>query len=138
MARVLLTSIVSPQHLVILNLKLTPTAPIPLPVWFYPVTLLYGTTASGGNSGNGTVFSLSFAPRLTIFPSGTNIVLTWPTNFAGFDYSGFVLQSAPEAGGTFTNIPGATTPYTNPIAGAQQFYRLSSLSAVLDFSFGSK
>ena len=85
---------------------------------------LYGTTASGGNSGNGTVFSLSFAPRLTIFPSKTNIILTWPTNFAGFDYSRFILQSAPAVTGTFTNIPGATSPYTNPIARAQKFYRL--------------
>jgi len=85
---------------------------------------LYGTTASGGISGNGTIFSLSFAPPLTILPSETNVILTWPTNFAGFDYSGFVLQSAPALTGTFTNIPSATSPYTNPITGAQQFYRL--------------
>ena len=86
---------------------------------------LYGTTAYGGSSGNGTVFSLSFAPRLTILPSETNIILAWPTDFAGFDYSGFILQSAPAVSGTFTNIPDATSPYTNPITGAQQFYRLS-------------
>ena len=86
---------------------------------------LYGTTAYGGSWGNGTVFSLSFAPRLSIFPSGTNVILTWPTDAAGFDFTGFVLQSAPTVTGTFTNIPGATSPYTNPIAGTQQFYRLS-------------
>src|ERR1019366_5337378 len=33
---------------------------------------LYGTTYPGGSPGNGTVFSLSFAPQLTIIPSGTN------------------------------------------------------------------
>ena len=86
---------------------------------------LYGTTAYGGSSGNGTVFSLSFAPHLTIIPSGTNVILTWPANTAGFDYTGFILQSAPAVTGTFTNIPGATSPYTNPVAAAQQFYRLS-------------
>src|SRR6266446_593256 len=31
---------------------------------------LYGTAYSGGSSGNGTVFSLSFRPQLTITPSG--------------------------------------------------------------------
>ncbi len=86
---------------------------------------LYGTAENGGSSGNGTVFSLSFAPRLTILPSGTNNILTWPTNAAGFDYTQFILQSAPAVTGTFTNIPGATSPHANAIAGAQQFYRLS-------------
>jgi len=85
----------------------------------------YGTTAYGGNDGNGTIFSLSFAPRLTIVPAGTNVILTWPTNAFGFDYTGFILQSAPSVTGTFTNVPGAASPYTSPIVGAEQFYRLS-------------
>lgn len=87
---------------------------------------LYGTTAYGGSSENGTVFSLSFAPQLTITPSEAGVVLTWPTNYAGFDYPGFTLQSAPASTGTFTNLPIATSPYTNPIAGAQQYFRLIS------------
>jgi len=86
---------------------------------------LYGTTPYGGSAGNGTVFSLSFAPQLTIIPSGTNVVVTWPSNVGGFDYTGFVLQSAPAVTGTFTNLPSAANPYTNPIAGTQQFFRLS-------------
>ncbi len=45
------------------------------------------------------------------------LVLSW-TN------AGFSLQSAPQVTGTFTNIPGATSPYTNPVTGAQQFFRL--------------
>jgi len=45
------------------------------------------------------------------------LVLSW-TN------SGFGLQSAPASSGTFTNLTGATSPYTNPITGAQQFFRL--------------
>ena len=88
---------------------------------------LYGTTAYGGTSGNGTVFSLLLAsvsvtaPRLTIMPSESSAILTWPANPGGF-----VLQSAPSITGTFTNLPGATSPYTNPINGAQQFFRLIS------------
>ena len=45
------------------------------------------------------------------------LVLSW-TN------AGFSLQSAPAVTGTFTNLPGATSPYTNALTGAQQFFRL--------------
>jgi uncharacterized repeat protein (TIGR03803 family) len=86
---------------------------------------LYGATAYGGSDGNGTIFSLSFVPHLTILPLGTNVILTWPANFAGFDYTGFNLQSAPTLGDTFTNIPGATSPYVQPADGAQRLFRLS-------------
>jgi uncharacterized repeat protein (TIGR03803 family) len=86
---------------------------------------LYGTTSDLYN-GYGTVFSLSFRPQLTIVSSGPNVLLSWPTNVAGFDYTGYTLQSAPAFTGTFTNLPAATSPYTNPIAGPQQFYRLIS------------
>jgi uncharacterized repeat protein (TIGR03803 family) len=87
---------------------------------------LYGTAMFGGGSGKGTVFSLSFAPRLTINPFGDGVLLTWPTNYAGFDYAAFTLQSAPTISGPFTNVAGATSLYTNPITGAQQFFRLIS------------
>jgi hypothetical protein len=58
---------------------------------------LYGTTsypeinAAPGNPG--TVFSISFRPKLTIVPSTTNLLLAWPTNYLSFDYSGYNLQS---------------------------------------------
>ena len=42
---------------------------------------------------NGTVFSLSFTPMLTLVLSGANVLLTWPTNVAGFDYTGYTLQT---------------------------------------------
>ncbi|MCU0783074.1 MAG: hypothetical protein MUF81_03315 [Verrucomicrobia bacterium] len=83
---------------------------------------LYGTTPLGGTSGNGTLFSLSLQPpQLKIVRSETNVVLTWPANAAGF-----VLQSAPAITGQFTNLPSATSPYTNSITGVQQFFRLIS------------
>jgi uncharacterized repeat protein (TIGR03803 family) len=94
---------------------------------------LYGTAASGGSSGYGTVFSLSFAPQLTINISGTNVILTWPTNVAGFDYSGFILEStanlvSPALWTTVSPIPvvvNGQNTVTNPISYTQQFYRLS-------------
>jgi len=93
---------------------------------------LYGTASEGGSSGYGTVFSLSFAPKLTINPSGANVILTWPTNYAGFDYTGFTLQSitylvSPAVWST--NFPppiaiGGQNIVTNPITARQQLFRL--------------
>lgn len=47
-----------------------------------------------------------------------------PINWSGTELTAFGLQSPPSASGTFNNIPGATSPYTNSISGAQQFFRL--------------
>jgi uncharacterized repeat protein (TIGR03803 family) len=94
--------------------------------------ILYGTASQGGSFHNGTVFSLSFAPQLTISSSGTKVVLTWPTNVAGFDYSGFTLQSttnlvsavwsAVSPGPVVVNGQNAVT---NHLSGTHTFYRLS-------------
>jgi hypothetical protein len=75
-------------------------------------------------------FSLtgSFGPQLTVIPSGTNVVLMWPTNT-----SGFTLQSAPSFvppvvwnpvyQGSF--VVGGQNALTNPISSTQRFYRLT-------------
>jgi hypothetical protein len=93
---------------------------------------LYGTAAAGGSSGNGTVFSISFRPQLTISPSGTNVILSWPISYAGFSYAGYTLQSttnllSPSA--WVTNSPvlvviAGQNTVTNPISTAQRYYRL--------------
>jgi uncharacterized repeat protein (TIGR03803 family) len=96
---------------------------------------LYGTTYYGGSAGAGTVVSLSFAPQLTITPSGippSGIILSWPTNAAGFDYTGYTRQSttnllSPAAWVTNSPAPvviAGQNTVTNSITGAQQFYRL--------------
>ncbi|MCL4788189.1 MAG: hypothetical protein KJ070_15580 [Verrucomicrobia bacterium] len=38
----------------------------------------------------------------------------------------FGLQSAPTVTGTFTNVPGATSPHTNTISAGQAFFGLIS------------
>ncbi len=48
---------------------------------------------------------------------GNQAVLAW-TN------SALTLQSAPAAAGPYTDVSGAASPYTNPAAGAQKFFRL--------------
>ena len=47
------------------------------------------------------------------------LVLSWTT-------PDFSLQSAPAITGTFTNVPGAKSPYTNLITGPPRFFRLKA------------
>jgi DNA-binding beta-propeller fold protein YncE len=56
---------------------------------------------------------------LSISLTGTQVVLSWnaPT---------FSLQAAPTAAGVYTNVTGATSPYTNAITASQEFFRLQS------------
>ena len=62
----------------------------------------------------------SIAPiPLTIQKAGNQLVLSW-TNPV------FNLQSAPAAHGDYTNILGATSPYTNFFSGDQQYFQLKA------------
>jgi Immunoglobulin domain len=54
---------------------------------------------------------------LSIVVSGSSLMITWTD-------SGAVLQSAPSLSGSWTTIPGATSPYTANTTGPMQFYRL--------------
>ena len=93
---------------------------------------LYGTALLGGIGGKGTIFSILIQPQLTITPSGPNVILSWPTNFAGFDYTGYTLQSSTNLASPLwnTNLPppvfvNGQLTVTNPISGTQRFFRLS-------------
>ncbi len=84
---------------------------------------LYGTASGGGLAGGGTVFALSLASvgsvPLNIQLLGNKVVLSWSNPV-------FALQAAPKVQGTYTNVTGATSPYTNAITGSQQFFRLQA------------
>ena len=92
---------------------------------------LFGTTAGGGTSGNGTVFSINLSsassPQLTITPAGANVLLSWPTNFTGFTLQSTTTLSSPGWTTTFPAPVVVNGQYmvTNPISGTQQFYRLA-------------
>jgi hypothetical protein len=86
-----------------------------------------GNVFVAGYSWNGTnqewvtiKYASSVPPSRVDFQKLNNqLVLSW-TN------AGFNLQSAPAVTGTFTNISGATSPYTNALTSPQQFFRLIS------------
>ena len=91
---------------------------------------LFGTTAGGGNSGNGTVFSLTLpaVPKLTIIPAGTNVILAWPTNTTAFTLQSTTnLVSSTHWSSVFPTpvVMNGQNIVTNSISGEQIFYRLS-------------
>ena len=101
-------------------------------------TTLYGMAEFGGNYsnatfGNGTIYSLSFPPQqLTMTLSGTNVILMWPSGAFGAEYNEFSLQSTTNfVAPVWTSVPTAPViingwnVVSNPILGAQQYYRLS-------------
>jgi hypothetical protein len=49
---------------------------------------------------------------------GGNLELSWSDPL-------FLLQAAPSVTGTYTNIPGATSPHSVPISGDQRYFRLA-------------
>jgi hypothetical protein len=66
------------------------------------------------------VSNLAVSPiPLNIQSRGTQVVLSWPD-------SAFGLQSGAAARGPFTNIPGASSPFTNPATAPAKFFRLKS------------
>lgn len=81
--------------------------------------VLYGTTQLGGNAANGTVYKLDLRSPLEWQKTENQVVLSW-TN------SGLNLQAASEPNGIYTNISGASSPFTNQTTSGQQFFRLSS------------
>lgn len=52
---------------------------------------------------------------LSIQYSGGNLILAWPVG---------TLQSAGVVTGPYSDVSGATSPYTNSVSGTQQFYRV--------------
>jgi Concanavalin A-like lectin/glucanases superfamily len=54
---------------------------------------------------------------LTIRTVGDQVILNWPEG---------TLQSASKVTGPYSNVSGATPPYTNTVSGSQQFYRVQT------------
>lgn len=97
-----------------------------------PLTIYTYTFRQGGASGNLSVDGLKVATSFNqVFTSvapvaealqyqvyGSDLVLSWTS-------PSFALQAAPFVTGTYTNISGATSPYTNSMTGSQKYFRLS-------------
>lgn len=89
---------------------------------------LYGVTEVGGLGGNGTIFSITLPPSLSILQSKSTVVLSWATNSSGFS-----LQSTIDLASLSNWVTVPTSPVvvngqntiSNSISGRQRFFRLS-------------
>jgi hypothetical protein len=75
---------------------------------------------------NNGFLAFTVVPRLTITPSGGDVVLSWPTNFTGYTLTASPSLSSPT---TFTNVSpgtivGTQFMVTNTPSAASLFYRL--------------
>jgi hypothetical protein len=72
-------------------------------------------------AGYSLVYSSGISPQLAIIASGTNVIVTWPTN-----ETGFTLQSSTSLVSPVWSSVSGQFAVTNPISGSQQFFRLLS------------
>ena len=78
--------------------------------------------AGGGDISVGTSTVPIFAPiPLNIQLNGNAVILSWNDPLSTFS-----LQTSTNITGSFTNVSGATSPYTNTITGPHKFFRLRS------------
>ena len=81
---------------------------------------LYGMTGHGGSNNLGVIFALDLFPKLAVTLNGTNLILSWSTN-----YPAFVLEGADQLDGTWTTVSGVTgCSATLPVGADSRFYRL--------------
>ena len=83
---------------------------------------LYGVTASGGDLNRGVAYSLSLAADpdpipLYSYTNSNNLIFLWSD-------SAFTLETSPTISGSYSNIPEATSPYTNVMSENARFFRL--------------
>jgi len=86
------------------------------------------TNAAGKVASTAAKLTVTNRPQMTISEVGTNVVLSWATNVAGFE-----LQSSMNLGSGAVWATVSASPVvvdgqkkvTNPVVGTQQFYRLS-------------
>jgi uncharacterized delta-60 repeat protein len=79
----------------------------------------FSTTAGGDNDFTVLKYPRALGPLLSMQRADGALVLSWPN-------PAFSLQSAGSFSGGYSNILGATSPYTNPVLATQRFFRLIS------------
>lgn len=78
-------------------------------VWASWATVAQNSTFANYSSVTSSIVTL------TCQVSGNNLILSWPQG---------TLQSGGLVNGTYTNVTGATSPYTNSMSAVRQFYRV--------------
>jgi hypothetical protein len=86
---------------------------------------IYGTCTDGGSAGGGNIFRLF--TELDVYRIGSQVVLSWSTNVAGFTLQSSTNLASPTAWIDMTVVPvvvGGRFTVTNSISGVNMLYRL--------------
>jgi len=89
---------------------------------------LYGTTHYGGVSAYGTIFVVNLAPSLGILRTGNQVVLSWPAGVPVYGLQSAINPNSPANWSAVFPEPvvvNGQNVVTNPIAGSQNYFRLS-------------
>jgi hypothetical protein len=86
--------------------------------------IVTGYTGVQGGSYNYVTIKYSLSVPLAIEKTGNEAVLSWANAAFGWTNANWRLQSAADLTGPFTNIDGATSPYTTPLVGNERYFRL--------------
>ena len=71
-----------------------------------------------------TVADSAFATYGAIVPAAVTLHSQWVGGRLVLTWSGGTLQSAPAVNGAYTDINGVSSPYTPPLSGEQQYFRV--------------
>ena len=77
---------------------------------------------------SGAIFKVLIEPPLNITRAGTNVVLTWSTNFPGFILQSATNLASPSSWTLVSPFPAVVNgqeTVTNGITATRKFYRLS-------------
>ena len=111
----------------IAGMALGAVAAIPFAVWGFVLGGMFIGAATGGENETHWIDNVQIATTTGLVPvplgfsfSSGKLTLTW-------DAAGFKLQSTPTVQPTtWSDVPGATSPYLVPLTGAHAFYRLAA------------
>ena len=98
-------------------------------------TTLYGTIGYGGSSGAGAVYALSLVPSLSLTATNNQVILSWPTWAPNFGLQSTTNLDPLAVWNGVSPLPviiGGQNIVTNPISGAQMFYRLYQSATTAD------
>ncbi len=95
-------------------------------VWIRIVALEVSTGTGSRDTFGIDNFRLNFEAAGAVSPIPLNIQLIGTNAVLSWNNATFVLQAASQATGVYDSVPGANSPYTNPIAGSQRYFRLKA------------
>lgn len=85
--------------------------------------VVYGTTYAGGFHDEGVIYSILIEPVLSITRAGTNVIVSWPPNFAGYSLHSTTNLAPPVS---WSAVAGQYLVTNATSSAKQKFYQLTN------------